>query len=278
MHLNDLLVHRVLKFNCAPDWYWDKRPVCPWPTVHYRSHGDNYFWNYNLWCVLSGNGTLKTDHKQWALKRGDVFLLRGNEAYFGEHNPGNPLKVTAIHFDFQAKNKQPLTPKGLPFYRHFSGMQFLEELLVRIESTWRSRQVDSSAIWTKACLTEFVNIETKTPSDPKNDQIMIIRAICDEICTDPGRQHIIADFANRTHCSLRHFNRLFKQFTDTTPQAFILEARLEKAKDILLSSSHSINRIAELTGFNDIYYFSKWFKDKTGLPPSKYRQSSSLKG
>lgn len=276
MHLNDLLVHRVLKFNCAPDWYWDKRHICPWPTVQYRAHGDNYFWNYNLWCVLRGRGTLKTDLKQWPLKRGDVFLLRGNEAYFGTNDPSDPLVVTAVHFDFQAKNKQILTPRGLPFYRHFSGMQFIEELLGRIENAWRGGEVNSSAIWMKACLTEFVNIETPTPSDPQNDQVNMIRAICDEICADPGRRHIIADLAKRTHCSPRHFNRLFKQFTDTTPQEFILKARLENAKDILLSSSHSINRIAELAGFNDIYYFSKWFKAQTGLPPSKYRQSRPL--
>jgi AraC-like DNA-binding protein len=36
-------------------------------------------------------------------------------------------------------------------------------------------------------------------------------------------------------------------------------------------SSFSIGRIADLLGYSDIYHFSKQFKEKTGIPPSRFR-------
>jgi len=276
MSLGDILVHRVLKVNCAPDWHWKKQPVYPFPAVYADAIRDKYFWNNNLWCILGGSGTIKTGQSQWSLSRGDVFLLRGNEAYFATHDPSRPLIVIAVHFDFTDKSRNILTPDGLPFHRHFTGMQFVESLLKRITIAWRSGQAETSAIWMRVCLNEFISAEKQISDDRQNDKAEIIRAICDEIRSNPGRQYVIADFARRTHCSLRHFNRLFKQFAGTTAHEYILTARLETAKDIILSSSHSISRIAELVGFNDIYYFSKWFKIKTGLPPSEYRRSKSL--
>jgi AraC-like DNA-binding protein len=273
MDFNNILVHRVLKFNCAPDWHWNKQPVYPWPTDHYTSIGGKYFWNYNLWCILKGEGTLKTHQAQWPLQRGDVFLLRGNEAYFGTNNPNDPLLVTAVHFDFLDENRKPITPQQVRFHHHFNRMQFFDSLLKRIENAWRFIRMDQVETWLKACLTEFMDIDTQKVSAPLSSEEMIIKAICEEISEDPSQQYTLSEFAQRTHCSSRHFNRLFKQYIGLSPQEYILTMRLETAKDILLSSSLSISRIAELVGFNDIYYFSKWFKAETGLPPSKYRQT-----
>ena len=273
MDLNNILVHRVLKSNCAPDWHWDKQPISPWPKVNYTFHNNKYFWNYNLWSILKGEGILRDSQMEWSLQRGDVFLLRGNQAYYGTNNPNNPLVVTAVHFDFLDENRMSITPQKIPFHHHFNRMRFFESILKRIENAWHLENIDQVEVWLKACLSEFMYVDTQTLSTPLSTQEKIIKAICDEISDDPSEQYTFAEFAQRTHCSPRHFNRLFKQYIGLSPQEYILTMRLETAKDILLSSSLSIGRIADLVGFNDIYYFSKWFKAKTGLPPSKYRQT-----
>jgi len=273
MNIHRLIVHRIIKFDCDPDWHWDKRPVSSWPTERYYNIGDNYIWNNNLWIIMQGEGTLTAHHKKWSAKRGDVFLLHGNERYIGVHNPQNPLVVIAIHFDFIDENNRITTLIRLPFHRHFTRMQMLEQLLARIEASWRQRQADQTEIWMKACLMEFANADTfpaKTDEDPRKKEI---QAICEEIRSKPQQAYTLNELAKRLHCSPRHFDRQFKEFFGLTLQHYILTARLEAAKDLLLSSSQSIGRIAELVGFNDIYYFSKWFKAQTGLPPSRYRHT-----
>lgn len=273
MRLKDIQVHRVLKFNCAPDWHWEKQADHSWPSAPYRSHGDKYFWNNNLWSILSGKGILRTRQKHWPLHRGDVFLLRGNETYLSTHDPNNPLVVIAIHFDYLDDNRITMAPEKIPFHHYINQMHFFESLLERLENSWRSGQTDQVGTWMKACLAEIMNASTEKVSAPESRQEKTIKSLCEEFRNNPARPYTLSELARQTHCSPRHFNRLFRKYMGVTPQQYILTLRLETAKDLLLSSSLSVGRIAELTGISDIYYFSKWFKAQTGHPPSKYRKT-----
>ena len=50
--------------------------------------------------------------------------------------------------------------------------------------------------------------------------------------------------------------------------------RLNKAKELLLSSNMPICEIAEKSGFSDASYFSRSFKKSVGLTPKQYRKLS----
>ena len=55
---------------------------------------------------------------------------------------------------------------------------------------------------------------------------------------------------------------------------YIRHERIEKAKKLLTATSESISSIAALTGINDTNYFSRIFKESTGLTPRQYRQNT----
>ena len=73
-----------------------------------------------------------------------------------------------------------------------------------------------------------------------------------------------------------YFSRLFRKKVGISPKKYILERRLNKAKELLKKSEYSIKEIAVTTGFKDPLYFSKLFKDKTGMSPSEYKDYISL--
>lgn len=58
----------------------------------------------------------------------------------------------------------------------------------------------------------------------------------------------------------------------TTPYKYLLEYRLSKAAEFLMNTDEPVGRIAAKTGFNQMSYFGKCFKMKTGYSPRKYRQ------
>ena len=64
----------------------------------------------------------------------------------------------------------------------------------------------------------------------------------------------------------------FKKEYGTTVNSYICDVRIEEAKRMLATSSISLSRIAEDTGFYDQSYFSKVFLLKTGVTPSEYRR------
>ncbi|MBX2925195.1 MAG: helix-turn-helix domain-containing protein [Chitinophagaceae bacterium] len=68
------------------------------------------------------------------------------------------------------------------------------------------------------------------------------------------------------------FRRNFKKFTGYSPNQYHLNLRLNRSKELLESTTLSIKEIADQTGFDSIYYFSKMFRKKTGVPPNLYRK------
>ncbi len=67
------------------------------------------------------------------------------------------------------------------------------------------------------------------------------------------------------------FRKEFTKATGQSPNQYHLALRVEKAKDLLRSTTLTINEIAYQTGFESIFYFSKFFKKKTGESPKAYR-------
>lgn len=68
-------------------------------------------------------------------------------------------------------------------------------------------------------------------------------------------------------------SRLFKQFFNDTPINYLINYRLEKAKDlILLNPDFSVKEVAKQVGYDDSLYFSKLFKKRFGESPSVFTE------
>jgi len=68
----------------------------------------------------------------------------------------------------------------------------------------------------------------------------------------------------------RTFRYVFCRFAGVPPLQYLLNLRVNRAKP-LLEKKMRIEEVAARTGFTDPYYFSRLFKQKTGLNPSKWR-------
>ncbi|SFF12377.1 ABC-type Fe3+-hydroxamate transport system, substrate-binding protein [Paenibacillus algorifonticola] len=72
--------------------------------------------------------------------------------------------------------------------------------------------------------------------------------------------------------SPEYFSRVFKQETGQSFLDYLCRMRIRKSQELLqLSPLRSIGEIAKLSGFQSEYYFSRKFKQITGLAPSSYR-------
>lgn len=69
--------------------------------------------------------------------------------------------------------------------------------------------------------------------------------------------------------------RQFSKETGMTLPEFITECRFAKAKELLISTDESITDICTQVGFNYPAYFTKVFRDKTGMTPRQYRDTLS---
>ncbi|MDB5231016.1 MAG: AraC family transcriptional regulator [Chitinophagaceae bacterium] len=67
------------------------------------------------------------------------------------------------------------------------------------------------------------------------------------------------------------FRKAFKTITGESPNQYHLNLRLNRAKNLLLTTNLNINEVADQTGFDSVFYFSKLFKIKNGVSPKNYR-------
>jgi len=81
----------------------------------------------------------------------------------------------------------------------------------------------------------------------------------------------INELADLAGLSLSTFKREFKKQFQDTPSNYLIEKRLEKAKELLLKTELSIGEICHEVGFKDIAHFSRSFKTKYKASPSSFR-------
>lgn len=70
-----------------------------------------------------------------------------------------------------------------------------------------------------------------------------------------------------------YLRQLFKTYLSSTPKQYILEMRIAKAKELLLSTSDNISDITCSCGFVSVQHFCRAFKSITGYTPTDYRKS-----
>ena len=58
-----------------------------------------------------------------------------------------------------------------------------------------------------------------------------------------------------------------------TPHQYIVDCKMKVAQKLLALSALSITEVAALSGYEEVYYFSKSFKKMFGRTPSEYRKS-----
>lgn len=78
--------------------------------------------------------------------------------------------------------------------------------------------------------------------------------------------------ADHVRISPFHFHKIFTEYMGVTPNKFVTEKKIERAKELLIFTSHPIQNIALECGYDNIQYFSNSFKKHLQLSPSQYRK------
>jgi len=72
--------------------------------------------------------------------------------------------------------------------------------------------------------------------------------------------------------STSRLNEIFKTYTSMTPYQYYIHIKIHKAESLLEEEDIPVKEAAFRMGFDDQYYFSRLFKNKTGISPSDWRK------
>jgi transcriptional regulator GlxA family with amidase domain len=89
---------------------------------------------------------------------------------------------------------------------------------------------------------------------------------------NPAEDHAVPRLAARVGLSPRHFARLFRSETGTTPAAWVEAARVEAARGLLEDAANSPKQVAARCGFADVNVLRRAFQRHLGVTPAEYRK------
>ncbi|WP_223299325.1 helix-turn-helix domain-containing protein [Paenibacillus darwinianus] len=109
---------------------------------------------------------------------------------------------------------------------------------------------------------------------PDGEGGALVRQVIRYLSTQYAEPVSIERMAKTLGFNRAYISRVFKRHTGMTPVAFLLQLRIDKARQLLRERNElTVEQIAASVGFQDPLYFSKQFRRLYGLPPTVYRAS-----
>lgn len=224
--------------------------------------------DYQMIIISEGEGKFVFDGEEKTLRVGDGVLYK----------PGEPQIYS---FDKDSEY----------FWFHFSGteapsiLQRLEygETLIRVNRLDVVKEIFGQMLNCTASKEEsedmlcglFMILLSKIKTEKsKIDEHML--KVINHIKSESFNGLTLSEYAEMAKLSKYHFLRKFKAITGTTPKSYKAGIITEKAKDILQNTDLNVSETANVLGFDDGLYFSRFFKKNTGKSPKEYRESLGL--
>ncbi|MBO9625296.1 MAG: helix-turn-helix transcriptional regulator [Microbacterium sp.] len=99
-----------------------------------------------------------------------------------------------------------------------------------------------------------------------------LRAVEVAILATPGHGWTVPSLATLSHLSASRFAHLFAQQLGLTPMRYVERARMERARELLLSTGDSVTEIAAAVGYPNPLHFSARFKTLMSMSPTEFRR------
>ena len=97
-------------------------------------------------------------------------------------------------------------------------------------------------------------------------------AVEEKMRSNPDGRYTLEELALCAGMHPTHFIRKFKEYYGVTPMHYYSELRCNHAMDLLADNSLDVEVVGKLSGFEDKYYFIKFFERMCGINPDEYRK------
>ena len=81
----------------------------------------------------------------------------------------------------------------------------------------------------------------------------------------------VSSLARHAGMSEVYFRRLFRSAMGVSPAKFIINCRVDRAKELLSEDYLTPEEVSERCGFSSLSYFCRVFKESTGMTPGEFR-------
>lgn len=237
--------------------------------------------NHNIILVYDGEAAIGCNGKEYHVSRGNLIYFKPGDLRYGKIYSLNPMKCFAVDFHFVcpffSNETWQMESADLPFdtIGHIHDTRLLSKLVdlfSEFVDFWISGK-PSLSIRCRSVFLELVNLllQCEAGNSMNFDKIRKTEKLIQYMLEHYKRHISLKELCDVLNISPSYLGTIFKEVTGNTPIEYLLDIRMKKAKSLLVSGS-SVTETSRLVGFNDIFYFSKYFKKLEGISPSEFIQ------
>ncbi|MGH2665610.1 helix-turn-helix domain-containing protein [Flavobacterium sp.] len=247
---------------------------------------------YSLIWILEGNGTVRSDFSEYSFEINSLFAFSPYQPFMFSAN--EKLKGITLHFhpDFYCihMHQKEVACNGVLFNNIYeppftiideATAPTLQMLLQQMKT-----EMQQPALAQHELLVSYLKIflitasRLKAEQNPiaslsvsKNKEPFILQDLKDSIEKDFKIKHTPNDYAKALNISQKALAKITKSYFNKTLTQLISERIIIEAKRELYLTDKPIKEIAFDLGYEDEYYFSRFFKTNADVSPQMYRET-----
>jgi len=247
--------------KCAPDFALNRRNLA----------------FYTVKFTLGGKGVFIHDNKTYPLGFGSLTLFGPRTPHQFKTDPNDPMEHIFIVFTGkQAAGLLDINRLGERRCIQVSNPPFIASLMEHILHIGVEKPPyaqDLCQHYLKSLLLEQTEPAAGTE---QNDRAWMSFQKCKRHLEQHFDTIVSAgQLAQECDLDIRYIARLFRRYGQMRPHDYLMQLKMNKAANLLLTTQFSIKQIAAMTGIDDPYHFSRAFKKKFGFAPQSYRHNLS---
>lgn len=135
----------------------------------------------------------------------------------------------------------------------------------------RIESIQEAVAWFKNKLSYWL----ETMEEERSDHAGLMSHVLEYVNANYDREISLGGIAAELQLSIAYSSRLFKKSTGKNFMDYLIDLRIERAKQMLMDSAETVQRIGEKVGYMNTQSFIRIFKKNVGVTPGQYRESKT---
>lgn len=270
------------------------------PWRHFSRHVKN---EYILYFVKKGTLFIEEAGTKFVIKEGEYIILEPNHYHVGydlsevtyyyihltktnfcsiEHYTLNDVKddilkrrmislASDITTDDYKDDSVIMIPKHYHFSQNFEIYKLLDSACYELNQKSENFKLFSVLVTYQILIKMNRQFNSEAIGKVGQKSYLIVKDLISFLEDNLNERLTLHEIEGYSGLNYNYVNRLFKDGTGFTIKNYLNLLKIQRAQQLIRENRLTFAEIAEGLGFDDPFYFSKLFKNKTGLTPSQYK-------
>ena len=242
------------------------------PEQHKNSNAEGRL-DYMLIYVIEGTLKTKTHLGAGVIEGGNAVIIPPKTPYEIDCI-GETIYFLTVHFT-GSEVVSKIKEYGISVFPEINTLSQKNHMQLRFKKLFEGfARNDRYRDYDLSCLLERILIETARASESSEKGTVLLNKSINYINEYFNKKIPITYLASLENMCMTTYNKYFKQIMGISPTKYIIELRMNSAKELLEFTDLSIKEVAITCGYDDLNFFSKTFKTSVGMTPSDYRKEA----